>query len=355
LKSQFLAIAAAATLVGSIRVVTADNVTPPIPPSEVCYDDLGNTRYVTAGAPCKPNEKRTKLIPGMTPDPADDPQAQLQKQVTDLIAKVSALQAKVDQAKKDQDKSEKDKDQDKPDKEQPEGPPDNAFYDAKTGKLIKSPIKRLEPDPGDPSLPDNQFHKMPGQKAATQKQQTNASGGAAMQRVKAPFEVVDSHGKVILRVSEDAETPKGAHVTIGASGGNKYGVRVFNESGQLVSGVGHGADGGGLVVVSDGVNPVASMSATDRAISVFRGSQAAVSMKANDNGGEMTVYNNGTPVGHMSVTGVGGGAIVVARKDGFGLFEAQAEGNGGGSACVNRISGDGTQTRACLGIGLPLR
>jgi hypothetical protein len=353
LKSQFLAIAAAATLVGSIRVVTAGNVTPPIPPSEVCYDDLGNTRYVKAGAPCKPDEKRTKLIPGMTPDPADDPQAQLQKQVTDLIAKVSALKAKLDQSKKDQDKSEKD--QDKSEKEQPDGPPNGAFYDSKTGKPIKSPIHRLEPDQGDPSLPDNQFHRMPGQNDVAKKQQSNSSGGAAMQRVAAPFEVVDSHGKVILRVSEDAATPKGARVTIGASGGNKYGVRVFNEGGQLVSGVGHGADGGGLVVVSDGVNPVASMSATDRAISVFKGSQAAVSMKANDNGGEMTVYNNGTPVGHMSVTGVGGGAIVVARKDGFGLFEAQAEGNGGGSACVNRISGEGTQRRDCLGIGLPLK
>jgi hypothetical protein len=97
------------------------------------------------------------------------------------------------------------------------------------------------------------------------------------------------------------------------------------------------------------------MSATDRAISVFRGSQAAVSMKANDNGGEMTVYNNGTPVGHMSVTGVGGGDIVVARQDGFGLFEANAEGNGGGSACVNRISSAGVQGKYCLGIGLPLK
>jgi hypothetical protein len=345
LKSQFLAIAAAATLVGSIRVVIAGNVTPPISPPAVCYDDLGNTRYVKASEPCKPDEKRTKIIPQMTPDPADDPQAQLQKQVTDLIAKVSALQAQLDQSKKDQGKSEK---------EQPEGAP-MQYIDAKTQKQIESLVHRLVADEGDPSLPDNQVHMMPGQKGAAKKEQPNSSGGAVMQRVAAPFEVVDSHGKVILRVSEDAETPKGAHVTIGASGGNKYGVRVFNESGQLVSGVGHGADGGGLVVVSDGVNPVASMSATGRAISVFRDSLAAVSMKANDNGGEMTVYNNGTPVGHMSVTGVGGGAIVVARKDGFGLFEAQAEGNGGGSACVNRISGDGTQTRACLGIGLPLR
>lgn len=91
MRNLFLAITAAATLFGSLRVAIAA-LTPQ--PSEGCYDALGNTRYVQVGERCKANEQKTKIIP-QTSDPAEDPQAEVQKQVTDLTAQVSALQAQV--------------------------------------------------------------------------------------------------------------------------------------------------------------------------------------------------------------------------------------------------------------------
>ena len=127
-------------------------------PSEVCYDAYGNTRYVPVGEPCKSNETKTKILPQVNADPADDPQAQLQKQLTDLqaqfqqqvsdlTAKVSALQAQVNQSKNDQ---------------TPDYPESTGLHDAKTGKLIDDP-RQLKPDDGDSSVPDNQVHTMPGQ------------------------------------------------------------------------------------------------------------------------------------------------------------------------------------------------
>lgn len=338
-----LSVIAGATLVGPIAAVMAgpvDQVNPQVPESAVCYDDVGNTRYIKASDSCKPDEHRAKILPSMTPDPADDPTAQLQKQVADLMAKVSALQAQVN-TKADAPKA---------DKPAPEGAP-LQFIDPKTEKQIRSLVQELVAQDNNPAGEQKGTMKAPKDPPAT-KSPSSSSGGGSTQRVTAPFEVVDSKGTVLLRVSEDSSNAQGAHITIGRSGGGHYGIRVFNDSGQFVTGVGQSQAGGGLVVVGEGGNSVVTMSASDHGVTVFKGKQSAAQLAADDNGGNVVVFTaSGEQVIRMLNRGAGGD-IVVSRPDGAEVFEATVSDEGSGLACLGR--GADLKNR-CLGKGLPLQ
>jgi hypothetical protein len=336
---SLLAVVAGATLVGSSRVVIADVLPPAAAGTFVaCIDRFQNQRNVPATEPCKPGETRTPLT-GQT-DQSDHPDVSLeplQAQINALVAKVAALQAQVDQNKKDQDK---------PDPDQ--SPPPYAVIDKKTGKPVGSPIKEIVPGA---NSSDAGLQQMPGQKGGAKNNQAGSSASTVKNRVTAPFEVVDSKGNVMLRVAEDAQTPQGARVTIGSRGTGGSALRVFNASGQLVSGVGQDAAGGGLVVVADSAGPVAMMNATARSVRVFKGTQTVAELATNDSGGQVSAYaTNGTPLAVMQAIG-SGGDLLISRPDGVAVLEATVRGQSG-EACVGR--GAALRER-CLGVGLPLQ
>jgi hypothetical protein len=204
LKRQYLAIAVAAMLVGAIRVGIAQDVNAvnqQFPPTDLCYDQLGNTRYVKAGSSCNPNERKMKVLPQWNGDPADDPQAQLQNQVTslqakfqqqvaDLTAKVAALQTQVNQNA------------------------DNS---------------------------GSGLHQMPGQTGASKNNLANASpkipSSTIGTKVIAPFFVTDSSGNLIMVVDAPAKgtvsgmtiyNPDGSFVQVGPGQSGYSGVRVYD-------------------------------------------------------------------------------------------------------------------------------
>ncbi len=176
-------------------------------------------------------------------------------------------------------------------------------------------------------------------------------------RVIAPFEVVSRSGKVILRVAEkvSSTTGNGAQVTIGAGDAGNYAVRVHKNGGAFVAGVGQARDGDGLVVVMDAQgNLVANMSAGNRSVSVYDGERAAASLALGDKGGTVAVYQGAQPVAYLTRSSHGnGGNLTLADGKGFGVFSAGSASDGGGEACLNRVTGGGQQRNVCLGIELP--
>ncbi len=61
-----------------------------------------------------------------------------------------------------------------------------------------------------------------------------------------------------------------------------------------------------------------------------------------------------TPVAYLTRSSAGdGGNLTTSLNNGFGVFSAGAAQDGGGEACLNRVTGGGQQRRSCLGIELP--
>lgn len=175
--------------------------------------------------------------------------------------------------------------------------------------------------------------------------------------VTAPFEVVSRSGAVILRVAEKISSSggDGAHVTIGAGDHGNYSVRVHKGGQQLVAGIGQTREGAGLVVTMDSQGVVAAhMNGRDRRISVYDGEHAAASMAAEKRGGTIAVYDGAEAVAYLTRSSHGqGGNLTLATSSGFGVFSAGAASDGGGEACLNRVTGGGQQRNVCLGVELP--
>jgi hypothetical protein len=182
------------------------------------------------------------------------------------------------------------------------------------------------------------------------------TSGEAVTRLSAPFEVVGSDGTVILRVATDAATPKGARVTIGGGSANNYALRVYKPGGQLVAGIGQSTQGGGLAVVMDNSGkPAAEMDGQDPRVVVFKDAQLVAGIAVQQQGGIVAVYSpSGQPIAFLTTSSAGdGGNVTTALNNGFGVFSAGAAQDGGGEACVSRITQAGTPRLACVGLGLP--
>lgn len=179
----------------------------------------------------------------------------------------------------------------------------------------------------------------------------------AMSRVTAPFEVVSRSGQVLLRVAEKVSSTSGdgARVTIGAGDAGNYGVRVFRDGKTFVAGLGQARDGAGVVVVMDDAGELAAnLNGSARRISVFQGEHAAASMTAEQRGGTLAVYDGTQAVAYLTRSSHGkGGNLTLATSAGFGVFSAGAASDGGGEACLNRVTGGGQQRNVCLGVELP--
>jgi hypothetical protein len=164
-------------------------------------------------------------------------------------------------------------------------------------------------------------------------------------------------GKVILRVAEKVSSSSGdgAQVTIGAGDAANYAVRVYKDGGPFVAGVGQARGGTGLVAVMDeGGDLIASMSARDRSIAVYENNQAAAGVVLDESGGTVAVYQGTQAVAYLTRSSHGnGGNVTLADGKGFGVFSAGAASDGGGEACLNRVTGGGKQRNVCLGVELP--
>jgi len=193
--------------------------------------------------------------------------------------------------------------------------------------------------------------------AGLEQDQQAPGASARATRITAPFEVVSRSGKIILRVAEKVSSTSGdgAQVTIGAGDSGNYAVRVHENGEAFVAGVGQSRDGTGLVVVMDAQGElVANMSAGSRSISVFDGAQAAASLALDEKGGTVAVYQGSQAVAYLTRSSHGnGGNLTLADGTGFGVFSAGSAADGGGEACLNRVTGGGKQRNACLGVELP--
>lgn len=202
-----------------------------------------------------------------------------------------------------------------------------------------------------------QLQEMTKRLAALENAPDNRGGSQRAARITAPFEVVSRTGKVILRVAEKVSSTvgDGAQVTIGAGDAGNYGVRVYKDGNTFVAGVGQARGGAGLVaVMDDDGSLVASMSARDRSVSVYQGDQAAASLVLDDSGGTVAIYQGTQAVAYLTRSSHGnGGNVTLTDGKGFGVFSAGAASDGGGEACLNRVTGGGKQRNVCLGIELP--
>jgi hypothetical protein len=215
------------------------------------------------------------------------------------------------------------------------------------------------PEEEDENAPDvqKQLQELKKRIAALEKGDQNGTSKSAAARVTAPFEVVSRTGKVILRVADKVSSTSGngAEVTIGAGEAGNYAVRVYKNGGGFVAGVGQGRSGDGLVaVLDDGGKLVASMSARDRSVSVYDDDSAAASLVVDDTGGTVAVYQGSQAVAYLTSSSHGsGGNVTLTDAKGFGVFSAGAASDGGGEACLNRVTGGGKQRNVCLGVELP--
>ncbi|MCE9522831.1 MAG: hypothetical protein K8S25_10420 [Alphaproteobacteria bacterium] len=188
---------------------------------------------------------------------------------------------------------------------------------------------------------------------------TNDTNTRIPNRVTAPFEVVAPDGTIILRVAQKVghETGGGARVTIGGGEPGNYAVRVHDsKGGKVVAGIGQGKfnhDVGVVVALDDDGDVGASMDGNGE-IAVLFAKVVKASMRAEYARGIVGVYEGDDAVAFLTKSSGGdGGNVTVSLNNGFGVFSAGAAQDGGGEACVNRVTGGGQQRRACLGIELP--
>jgi hypothetical protein len=156
-----------------------------------------------------------------------------------------------------------------------------------------------------------------------------------VRRVTAPFEVVGRGGTVILRVAEkvSSDSGNGARVTIGAGDAGNYGLRVHQNGGPVVAGIGQSRIGTGVVVVLDGDGVAATMNANDRRVEVYSsGDKPAAALLGMDNA--------------VAVFGADGKAVTVMRRSQSGSG-GTLEATDGSGTWVFRGGFDGTDGNAC--------
>jgi len=199
-----------------------------------------------------------------------------------------------------------------------------------------------------------------------------ASSGAAqgaLNRVRAPFVVVDGKGQVLFRVQDPAAAN-------GEGGGNR-GIYVYDESGRTSASL-TAAQGGGILKVSKPAsNTYVTAAANDQGVGMMvredgnprafagvgaRGAgriyiyagggenpKAGLTTYDTDNKGLVAAFSGETAVAMLSESQKhpGGGQVTVTDPNGDGVFSAAYDGDEG-AACVGH-----KQKLHCLGVQLP--
>jgi hypothetical protein len=144
---------------------------------------------------------------------------------------------------------------------------------------------------------------------------------------------------------------------LGPGSSDNTALRIYGRSGAVVAAIGEDAQGHGAVRVANSAGViVSSMTAGDNGGGVYAlaDSVPVAGIVAEQGNGVVAVYNATVPVAYLTRSSGGdGGNVTVARNDGFGVFSAGAAQDGGGEACLNRVTGGGEQAVKCLGIDLP--
>lgn len=150
---------------------------------------------------------------------------------------------------------------------------------------------------------------------------------------------------------------------VGTFADRPTGLRVLNSDGVFASGVGLNPSfpSGGIVVVASNANNVGLMAGGPGggAVEVLpsTGSDARASINCADAGGGKCIAGvrnaAGISVARLQESSNSGGNVTVTDPGGDGVFSAGAANDGGGEACLNRVTGGGEARNVCLGIELP--
>lgn len=186
--------------------------------------------------------------------------------------------------------------------------------------------------------------------------------------VRAPFLVVDSAGKTILRVNDP-------HASGGKSGGER-GVYIYGDAGVANFQLTTVFAGAKLAAVADSGEYVATFGAvgTDAGIRIRKGKNVrafvgmdsrgkgniaistsdddatSAALQSTDDGkGMVAVFNSNKPVAFLTESTSGGGNVTATDPAGNGVFSAGHLNGDDGETCVNR-----KHKTHCLGVGLPL-
>jgi hypothetical protein len=92
----------------------------------------------------------------------------------------------------------------------------------------------------------------------------------------------------------------------------------------------------------------------NRRVAVYGEGVPVAALVAEDRGGTVGVYQGSTPVAYLNRSSAGdGGNLTLSLNNGFGVFSAGAAQDGGGEACLNRVTLGGEKRNVCLGVELP--
>jgi hypothetical protein len=177
-------------------------------------------------------------------------------------------------------------------------------------------------------------------------------GPGTATRIRAPFEVVDAAGNVILQVTQGE--PKGASVAIWTRGSGKGAALTFEKNGQEIAGLGVGDKGDGELTISDAAgtiradilgsgflsirdksgSPVAGILETEKGYGRFvvgHGQATLATLEEDENGGSLLIHDaSGDVVAEVGVDDDGAGGVSILDKDTeLAALRPSSDGDGG--------------------------
>jgi hypothetical protein len=161
-------------------------------------------------------------------------------------------------------------------------------------------------------------------------------GPGTSTRIRAPFEVVDAAGNVILQVTQGA--PGGASVAIWQIGKGQ-GVLTFQRNGHEIAGIGVGDKGDGELYISDagGTERAEILGSGLLSIRDKEGSPVA-GIVARENGYGRFVLSHGETIAATLEEDENGGLLQINNKSGETVAEAGADDEGAGGVSI--LDGD---------------
>lgn len=176
--------------------------------------------------------------------------------------------------------------------------------------------------------------------------------------------------KLDMNISGDTSTtvdPNGLRVLKGDSsiaelyrreGSDKAAMRIIKD-GQNMAAVGINEFEKGALYVGDGAKTLAAVQGIGDGTGVVDvigpGGASAAGLAVGENGRGLIAVRDasGKPIAAMTVSSDSSGGNITIWKGDLGVFSAGAASDGGGEACLNRVTGGGQQKLVCLGVGLP--
>lgn len=141
-------------------------------------------------------------------------------------------------------------------------------------------------------------------------------------------------------------------------GTDKAALRII-KNGQNMAAIGINEFEKGALFVGDGARTLAAVQGIgdgSGVVDVFGpGGTSAAGLAVGENGRGLIAVRDesGKAIAAMTVSSDSSGGNVTIWKGDLPVFSAGAASDGGGEACLNRVTGGGQQKLVCLGVGLP--